>query len=238
MWNFLTAVFSGSDIHVNMHVNIPDAHCLQYSTIKVSKMTEDLKQETQEKLVARWKRVTNLLKNLENMNDGEYLLVEKEDEKLEIWLETGEDDKEGEIEWTRKKIENLSSLDKIESIASESPSFESKFNGLEYHVPLQWHLVKSRIPVSFLPPNPNRNVNRSNDNFHNRGRGRGRGGRGGNRGHFRGNRGRGGNSNDGGRKPPKPYVDYDAAPVQSTNFVPNPSDKIKSLNEFTTDRIY
>ena len=203
IWNSLTAMMKGSEVHANFHINVPDGHCVQLSTVRSGKMFELLNPETKQLLSGRWKRLYDLLENLKELASGEFLLVETEDEKLEIVEETND---ESSAKWTRGKIEEIS-LIKNESKLMHIPiQFESVFNGLLYHVPLQWHLVKSRIPVSFLPFNPNNPLKSvvfkdkgQKRNFRGKGRGRGRG-----RGNPRNN------------KNPRPaeYIDHDANPLE------------------------
>lgn len=135
--------------------------------------------------------------------------------------------------WTREKIEEKSFLAKADAIHNEPIKFATRFNGISLHTPLVWHIVKSRIPASFLPPNPNKNYHHQNNYRGGRGRGdggfRGRGGRGDFRGSGRGGdkgfRGRGGRGRgrgggrggpaDRGKPEPVVYNDLDANPFEA-----------------------
>uniref|UniRef100_A0A914YCG0 Uncharacterized protein n=1 Tax=Panagrolaimus superbus TaxID=310955 RepID=A0A914YCG0_9BILA len=210
IWNALTGALKDSTYQADIHLNIPEAHCLQLTQNRSVKMFETLPEEAKELLSGRWQRFYNLLEEIKELQEGEYLLVENEDEMLEIWTEAIAAD---DATWSRKKIEEKSLLVKSEAIHNEPIEFLSRFNGFALHTPLVWHIVKSRIPASFLPPNPNKNYNnqrggrggrrggRRGGNF--RGRGRGRGG---------GNRGnRGGGAAD---RKPVVYTDHDANPFE------------------------
>uniref|UniRef100_A0AC34G5Y0 Uncharacterized protein n=1 Tax=Panagrolaimus sp. ES5 TaxID=591445 RepID=A0AC34G5Y0_9BILA len=219
IWNALTGTFKDSTYQADIHLNIPEAHCLQLTQSRSIKMFETLPDEAKELLSGRWQRFYNLLEEIKELQEGEYLLVENEDEMLEIWTEAIASD---DAKWTRKKIEEKSLLVKSEAIHNEPIEFSSRFNefsnrfnGIAIHTPLVWHIVKSRIPASFLPPNPNKNFNHQRG-----GRGGFRGRRGGRGGGFRGRgRGHGGNrGNRGGRgesssdRKPVVYTDHDANP--------------------------
>ncbi|KAE9552208.1 hypothetical protein FO519_004589 [Halicephalobus sp. NKZ332] len=88
IWNALTAMMKGSEVHANFHINIPDGHCVQLSTVRSGKMFELLSPETKQLISGRWKRLYDLLESLKELASGEFLLVETEDEKLEILEET------------------------------------------------------------------------------------------------------------------------------------------------------
>ena len=88
IWNALTAILKNSTYQATVHVNVPDSHCLQLTQVKSTKMLESLPEAAKELLSGRWQRLHNLLEEVKTLHDGEYLLVENENEMLEIWTES------------------------------------------------------------------------------------------------------------------------------------------------------
>uniref|UniRef100_A0A7E4ZVQ3 NARG2_C domain-containing protein n=1 Tax=Panagrellus redivivus TaxID=6233 RepID=A0A7E4ZVQ3_PANRE len=222
IWNAMTAMLRGSEIHGTVHLTLPEAHCLQIRLSKSQKVFDALPVSAKEKLSGRWNRLYHLLDEIKDLNEGDYLLVESDNDTLKVYSEAIS---ESDAVYSREKILEQSGIANHDKIYNESIDFKSKFNGISAHTPLTWHVVKGRIPGSFLPPNPNRpayQYNGKNERGRGGGRGRGRGrGRGGNfrgRGNQRGRGGRGGRGRGGGgndtNRQKVAYTDHDANPFR------------------------